>query len=137
MEKEEKVKAEINRLTLTTLGLEPKIQALLVGPIQEAAFMKITLDELKETINKEGATDLFIQGSSKYVREQPAMKAYSSMIKNYTTLMKNIIDKFPKVEITEGSVMFEGKVYKPGDKMVAFINDDREQMELLDKLFPN
>ena len=116
IEKEKKIKEEIERLTSSFSGMSEKSMNLLAGPIEEASFMKVMLIELKETIQSEGATDLFVQGSSKYIRESPAMKTYNSLIKNYTTIMKNIIDKFLKSDA-------EFEQYEAGASLRAFLND--------------
>lgn len=137
--KEERIKEEIDRLKSAFVGVDEKDLSLIKGSIEEAGFMKATLEDLKETINSDGSTDLFIQGSSKYIRESPAMKTYNALIKNYTNIMKNIIDKFPRsdVKLPADSVIYEGIVYTSGDKFKAFIDGDDEKYELLNKLFPN
>lgn len=67
---------------------------LLLPLIQNAAFMKVTLEELQETINQEGATDEYCNGANQFGRKQSAnIQAYNSLVKNYN----NVIDKLEKL----------------------------------------
>ena len=66
------------------------------GLIEEAAYMKSTLKELKSFIDENGAIDEMQQGSYTILRENPALKSYNTMIQRYTTVIKELINLLPK-----------------------------------------
>lgn len=76
------------------------IQAALVAPLlQNAAFMAITLEDLQETINAEGATDEYQNGANQRGMKQSAtLQGYNALIKNYTTVIKTLSSVLPPEE---------------------------------------
>jgi len=71
-----------------------------VDLIIELEFMQETLAELRETVKKEGATALFEQGRQRFMRENPALKAYNTTIQRYSLIYKQLESLLPEV-ITE------------------------------------
>ena len=57
--------------------------------------MKVALEDLEAVVDKEGVLDLFEQGDYTYNREHPALKSYNQTIKNYNTVIKQIIELLP------------------------------------------
>ena len=73
----------------------PENKLRLLEPlIQNASFMKATLEDLQEIINKEGMTDEYCNGANQYGKKISAnIQAYNSLVKNYN----NVIDKLEKL----------------------------------------
>ena len=71
--------------------------------VEEAEFMKITLNDLKEKIVKDGVVTSMCQGKYNIDRANPALSQYNMLIKNYQTCIKNINDLLPKEDFTEDS----------------------------------
>lgn len=94
--KDEKIKKEIRRLKRIYKGLEGKKKQVAEGLINEAAFMKATLEELKILIDEKGPIDEMPQGDYSILREHPAVKTYNTMIQRYGTIMKQLTDLLPK-----------------------------------------
>ncbi|WP_019243655.1 MULTISPECIES: hypothetical protein [Bacillus] len=94
--KERAIKKEIKRLNDLFKDLEENKKSAVEGLIQEAAFMRATLNELKDDINKNGPIDEMEQGEYSILRASPAVTTYNAMIQRYTTVMKEIIGLFPK-----------------------------------------
>lgn len=90
------VKREIARLTGLFKDIEKNRRLSTNGLIAEAAFMKITLQELKQEIDKEGPIDLMPQGDYSILREHPALKSYNTMVQRYAALLKQLTDLLPK-----------------------------------------
>ena len=67
--------------------------------IEEAAYMRITLQELKEEIDKGGPIDEMQQGDYSILREHPALKAYNTMVQRYTNIIDKLTNLHPKEEI--------------------------------------
>lgn len=64
------------------------------GLIGNAAFMSVTLDELKDEINSRGALTTY----NKNLVENPATKSYNTMINRYSAVMAQLLNLLPKDE---------------------------------------
>ncbi|MFD3244672.1 hypothetical protein ACE3L8_10175 [Staphylococcus simulans] len=64
--------------------------------LEELIFMKETMEELKQTVRKEGATYVFTQGEQSYLKENPAMKAYNTTITKYNATYKQLLTLLPE-----------------------------------------
>ncbi len=69
--------------------------------VNKAIFMEQTLDKLQEKIEKDGVVTTMCQGSYEIERENPALKSYTGLIKNFNTIMKQILDLLPSDEQKE------------------------------------
>ena len=69
--------------------------------IQQCAFMQVTLQELQETLNEDGSVELYTNGKQNMLKEHPASKTYNTMIKNYNSLIKQLIDMVPETTAEE------------------------------------
>lgn len=87
---------EIRRLTCIFKEVESKKQRTIKGLIEESAFMKVTLLELKEIIQEEGVINEMPQGDYSIMREHPALKAYNTTIQRYTTVAEKLLGLLPK-----------------------------------------
>lgn len=64
--------------------------------IERAIFMRKTLKELEEEIEKGGVITTMCQGKYDIERANPAIQAYNGLVKNYTSTIKQIIDLLPE-----------------------------------------
>lgn len=95
IEKEKRIKKEIRKLRRLFKNLPKDKSKAAEGLIQEAAFMKVTLEEARYIIDQEGIIEDFKQGKQKFRREHPATKVYNTMIQRYTTVCKQLFDMIP------------------------------------------
>ena len=95
MQKDKLIKAELRKLNKFFHNMPKDKQKLLKGLKEQAAFMYATLMELQEIMNNEGPVELFEQGKQKLLREHPASKVYNSMIKNYSSVIKQLLELMP------------------------------------------
>jgi len=105
-EKEKRIKKELARLRKIFRDMDEDRKRISEGLVQEAAFMRVTLEETREIIDREGVVERFEQGAQKFLREHPATKVYASMINRYTAVVKQLVDLLPanakgKVEADE------------------------------------
>ena len=105
--KEKMIKNEIVRLTKIFKETEKNKRLTTKGLIEEAAFMKATLKELKASIDESGPIDEMQQGEYSILREHPALKAYNTMVQRYTTVIKELTNLLPKEQIKELSDGFD------------------------------
>ena len=101
LEREKKIKQEINRIKKLYKDLEKDKVKVVEGLVTEASFMKLTLQELREDLFKNGMTELYENGPQVVNRERPETKIYSTMIQRYSNVMKQLIDYMPEEEQKE------------------------------------
>lgn len=109
--KDRQIKNEIARLTNIFKEIEKNKRLTSKGLIEEAAFMKATLKELKTSIDECGPIDEMPQGDYSILREHPALRAYNTMVQRYTTVIKELNGLLPKEvqkEISDGFDEFVG-----------------------------
>ena len=75
----------------------PENERMFIQPLLEnAAFMRVTLDELQIKIRLEGATDEYKNGANQCgVKISAAIQAYNQLMKTYHTLMDKLMAKLP------------------------------------------
>ena len=115
IEKDRIRKKELNKLKKIFKELPEDKKRLAESLIQQAAFMVSTLAELQEILNSDGAVELFEQGAQKMLREHPAAKTYNSMIKNYSTVCKQLMDLLP-----------DDKEKPAEDELMAFVKRSKK-----------
>ena len=65
--------------------------------LQNAAFMKVTLEDLQQAINENGVTDQYQNGANQSGTKASAdLQAYNSLAKVYNALMDKLSAKLPK-----------------------------------------
>ena len=89
--KEERIKRELSRLARIYKVL-PKNKLAIVTPLLEnAAFMRITLEDLRASINENGCSD-----ENQYGKKAAAdLQAYNSLIKNYNMVSDRLEKLLP------------------------------------------
>lgn len=93
----QRIAAEERRLARTFKDIDEKRKATTRGLIQRAAFMRISLEDLEEDLNKNGFTELFSQGDQEpYQRERPTAKIYNTMNASYQKIVRQLTDLLPK-----------------------------------------
>lgn len=65
--------------------------------IDEASFMYVTLKHLKESVNKKGVKEKYLNGKNQYgYKDSVEAKTYNAMIKNYISVIKQLNEELPK-----------------------------------------
>lgn len=110
LDKDRLVRNEISRLTNLFKDIDRNRRLTAKGLIEEAAYIKITLIELKEEIDKAGPIDEMPQGDYSILREHPALKSYNTMVQRYTNIIDKLVNLHPKEdtkkEVDDGFEMF-------------------------------
>ena len=97
IKRETRIQREYDKLT-ELYALLPDNKKKLVQPLlQNAAFIKVTLEDLQEQINKEGTFDQYKNGENQFGRKPSAnLQAYTSLAKNYAGLIEKLEKMLPK-----------------------------------------
>ncbi len=80
--------------TIDTLENDKKV--LCMSLLNEIIFMKTTLDDLKKQIDEKGVVTKMCQGKYDIERANPALNQYNTLIKNYSSCIKQLNELLPK-----------------------------------------
>ena len=114
-EKQKAIKKEMRKLRRLFKNLPKDKRQAADGLIQEAAFMRATLEEARHIIDQQGIIEVFEQGSQRFLREHPATKVYNTMINRYAAVCKQLFDMVPDPDA--------GK--QAQDELMAFVKRGR------------
>lgn len=87
MIKNKNIIIEYNRLKSLFSNVEDSKSELIDNLIQQAAFMKVELDNLQEKIKKYGAVQISSKGAQ---RQTESAKYYTKLINSYGTVIKTL-----------------------------------------------
>lgn len=97
IEKVKKIKKELAKLNKIYKDIDGDKKKVVDNLIQNAAFMSVSLKELQEAINIKGYTEEYQNGEhQKGIKKAPEVDIYNTMIKNYSTVTKQLLDLLPK-----------------------------------------
>lgn len=100
MTKDERIQAELARLMKIYQDLPENTLEVMLPLIQNAAFMKVTMDDLQEEIKENGAVETYQNGANQSGRKQAAaMQAYNQTIRNYNNAIKALSAKMPVTSV--------------------------------------
>ncbi len=101
--KDERVKKEMRRLKRIYKDMDPDVKKATQSLIENAAFMVVTLEDLQETINREGVISEYQNGANQWgTKKSPEVEIYNTMIKNHMSIIKQLTDLLPKeTEVVE------------------------------------
>ena len=97
--KEDLIKSEKRKLSGIYTKIDKKTKKAVDSLIDEAAFMAVSLRELRTIINEKGYTEEYQNGANqKGVKKCSEIEVYNTMIKNYSAIVKQLTDLIPKEE---------------------------------------
>ncbi|MEE0865520.1 MAG: hypothetical protein U0L98_01785 [Clostridia bacterium] len=97
IDKNKKIRKETQRLKKLFKELPENKKKMAEKLIENAAFMSITLDELKDDIKLYGVKETYVNGANQYgFKESIESKTYNTMIKNYMNIIKQLNDMLPE-----------------------------------------
>lgn len=82
--------------------------------IDNVCFMSVVLEDLSKEILEKGVTDKYQNGANQYgIKKSAEVETYNVMVKNFSTLMKQIIDAL-------ATLLPNDTAEKVGEKLAAF-----------------
>ncbi len=95
--KNKKITKETNKLKKLFKELPENKKKMAEKLIENASFMSITLDELKEDIKIYGVKETYVNGKDQFgFKESIESKSYNVMVKNYMNIIKQLNDMLPE-----------------------------------------
>ncbi|WP_196606506.1 hypothetical protein [Pectinatus frisingensis] len=102
-EKQKLIKKEVTKLKKAFKDLDDIIKKNAEKLIENAAWMAISLDELKHEIDITGYTENYMNGANQSgVKDSTYVRTYNTMIKNYNATIKLLLDQLPQTETHTG-----------------------------------
>lgn len=102
---------EIKRLKKIFKNLPKDKMAIALPLIEQAAFMRVTLDDLAESIAENGVTEDYKNGANQFGRKATAeSQTYNAMIKNYNTVTDRLEKMLPDAQAEESMADVMGKL---------------------------
>lgn len=89
------VKAEKKKLNVLLADLAEDKKKVAEGLVDESAFMRATLKQLRDYIDANGIIDEMQQGQYSIMRESPAVRTYNTMVQKYAAVCKQLFDMIP------------------------------------------
>lgn len=108
---EKRVKSKQNKLKKIFQTIEENKKNLVSDLIYQASFMSIKLEDLSKYITENGIKEEYKNGENQFgYKESVEMKMYNTIIKNYTSVIKQLTDLLP-----------EGEKKNAGEDLLKFI----------------
>ena len=102
-DKDEIIKAEKRKLAGIYTRMDKKTKKAVDSLVDEAAFMAASFYELREIINEKGYVETYQNGANqKGVKKCSEVEIYNTMIKNYSSVVKQLTDLIPKKQEDTG-----------------------------------
>ncbi|MEK5060492.1 hypothetical protein BK126_04490 [Paenibacillus sp. FSL H7-0326] len=100
--RDKRIKKELTRIKKSLKEVPKDKLTAAEGLIHRAAFLRIELEDLEEDINCHGSTELFQNGPDALpiTRVRASAQQHNNVIRNYTTVCRNLADLIPNVPQT-------------------------------------
>lgn len=99
LERTKKIKREISRLKKLFKDIDENKKKLVFATIEDVAFMTITMQELREVINRKGTVATYKNGENQFgTKQSPESQLYIQLSQKSTQAMKILLDCMPKSE---------------------------------------
>lgn len=118
LDRVKRIKKEEARIKKLFGKIDEDRKKLVLTTIADVAFMTVTMQDLREVINREGTTAIYKNGENQYgTKQSPESQTYLQLSQKLTQAMKILVDCMPKPQRLEA----------PGDGFEDFV-DGREDV---------
>lgn len=101
-DKQKLIKKEVTKFKKIYRDVDESKRKNVEKLIDNAAWMAVSLEELRDKIDEEGYTEVYTNGANQCgVKDSTYVKAYNTMIKNYNATIKLLLDQMPVQEQTQ------------------------------------
>lgn len=96
IERNNRISAEFQRINVFFEDLPENKKSIVMPLIQNAAFMRVTLDDLQKIIAEQGPVEAYQNGRNQHgMKQSAALQSYNALIKSYTAVTKKMFDLLP------------------------------------------
>lgn len=108
MAEDRKNSKELKKLKKIFKDIEPGKRQTVEKLISNAAFMAESLDDLQEIIREKGFVEEYQNGANQYgVKKCSEVEIYNTMIKNYSSIIKQLVDLLPSEAKSSGDELLD------------------------------
>lgn len=101
-----RIKREREQLEKIFAGLDENRRNTAASLIENAAFMAVTLADLRKTITEEGVVSKYQNGENQWgTKKSPEVEVHNTMVKNYTAIIKTLCDMLPEESSEANSLL--------------------------------
>lgn len=99
LEKKKRIDKEVRRLKRLFSKIDENKKKLVFATIEDVAFLTITMQDLRESIIRDGTTAKYKNGENQYgTKQSPDAQLYLQMSQKQTQAMKILVECLPKTE---------------------------------------
>lgn len=96
-EKTKRINKELRRLKRLFGEIDENKKKLVQATMEDVAFLTVTMQDLRENINRDGTTVEYKNGENQYgTKQSPDAQLYLQMSQKQTQAMKILVDCMPK-----------------------------------------
>lgn len=97
VEKTKRINKELRRLKKLFSEIDENKKKLVQATMEDVAFLTVTMQDLRENINRHGTTAEYKNGENQYgTKQSPDSQLYLQMSQKQTQAMKILVDCMPK-----------------------------------------
>lgn len=113
-----KISRELKRLQKIYENIETSRKKTIEKLINDAAFMAVTLEEIRLVIQRDGVIETYQNGENqKGIKKSSAVEVYDKMVNTYSKVIKQMCDLLP-----EKVVWDEPEEEDPAEELLKFTN---------------
>lgn len=114
-----KIKKEKKRLEEIFKNIETNRSKLVESLIADAAFQRVTLEETREIINRDGVIEVYQNGANQRgIKKSSAVEVYDKMVNTYSKIIKQLCDLLPEKVIWNDPEQDEED---PAEELMAYV----------------
>lgn len=114
-----KIKKEKKRLEEIFKNIETNRSKIVESLIADAAFQRVTLEETREIINRDGVIEVYQNGANqKGIKKSSAVEVYDKMVNTYSKIIKQLCDLLPEKVVWNDP---EQEEEDPAEELMAYV----------------
>lgn len=123
-----RISEELIRISVFFDKVDANQKALVKPLLENAAFMKVTLEDLQKIINTEGVTEEYQNGlNQRGMKQSAALQSYNALLKNFTAVIKQLSNLLPPEEKKIALSSLHG--WKPPEQTAEEIEEQMRREE--------
>ena len=114
-----KIKKEKKRLEELFKNIETNRSKLVESLIADAAFQRVTLEETREIISRDGVIEVYQNGANQRgIKKSSAVEVYDKMVNTYSKIIKQLCDLLPEKVVWNDP---EQEEEDPAEELMAYV----------------
>lgn len=114
-----KIKKEKKRLEEIFKNIETNRSKLVESLIADAAFQRVTLEETREIISRDGVIEVYQNGANQRgIKKSSAVEVYDKMVNTYSKIIKQLCDLLPEKVVWNDP---EQDDEDPAEELMAYV----------------